>query len=137
MKLISEKGEVYSKDKFLSPRLVKEILEKKFTVRVLDQGPNYIKFRIIRFGRLYGFPFVWPQASVEVWINDETDKLVYKFFWPEYFALIIPFILILFFGERLRDFILFFIFAIVFLGFLMFLDTKWVSSRVLKAFKTL
>ena len=102
MKLISEKGEVYSKDKFLSPRLVKEILEKKFTVRVLDQGPNYIKFRIIRFGRLYGFPFVWPQASVEVWINDETDKLVYKFFWPEYFALIIPFILILFLESALE-----------------------------------
>ena len=95
MKLITEKGEVFLKDKFLSPRLIKEILEKKFTVRVIDEGPYYIKLRIIRFGRLYGFPFVWPQASVEFWVDNETDNLVYKFFWPEYFALIIPFILIL------------------------------------------
>ena len=109
MKLIAETGEVFLKDKFLSPRLIKEILERKFTVRVVDEGPNYIKFRIIRFSRLYGFPFVWPQSSVEFWVNNETDSLVFKFFWPEYFALIIPFVFILLLEDRRRDFILFFL----------------------------
>ena len=89
MKLLSEKGEVYLRDKFLAPRLIKDALGKNFNVRVIDEGPNYIKFRIIRFARLYGFPFIWPQASIEVWINNETDKLIYKFFSPEYLALII------------------------------------------------
>ena len=80
MKLLSEKGEVYLGDKFLSPRVVKDVLGKKFNVSVIDEGPNYIKFRIIRFARLYGFPFIWPQASIEVWIKNETDKLIYTSF---------------------------------------------------------
>jgi hypothetical protein len=135
MKLIYEKGELSLKDKFLSPRLIKEIIEKKFTIRVIDETANYIKFTIIRFGRLYGFPYVWPQASVELWINNETDKLVYKFFWPEYFTLIIPFILFPFAPIPIK-FILLLPFAILFFGFLMFLDTKWVSKRFLKALKS-
>jgi len=137
MKLITEKGEVFLKDKFLSTRLIRETLEKKFTVRVLDEGPNYIKFRIIRFGRLYGFPFIWPQASIEVWFKNETDKLIYKFFWPEYLALIIPFILFLVVEESLRGIILFWVFALIFFGFIMFLDTRWVSRRVRKAFENI
>ena len=124
-------------DKFLSPRVVKDVLGKKFNVSVIDEGPNYIKFRIIRFARLYGFPFIWPQASIEVWIKNETDKLIYKFFWPEYLALIIPIILLFVVEERLRDFILFFVFALVFFYFLMFLDTRWVSRRVRKAFESI
>jgi len=137
MKLLSEKGEIYLRDKFISPRLIKEVLRKTFNVGVIDEGPNYIKFRIIRLARLYGFPFIWPQASIEIWIKNENDKLIYKFFWPEYLALIIPFILLIVVEERLKDFILFFVFAFIFFGFLMFLDTRWVSRRVRKAFESI
>jgi len=137
MKPFSEKGEVYLGGKLLSPRLVKDVLGKHFKVSVIDEGSSYIKFRIIRFARLYGFPIIWPQASIELWIENENDKLVYEFFWPEYLALIIPFILFLLVEERLRDFMAFFVFALAFFGFLMFLDTRWVSRRVRKAFENL
>ena len=135
MKLLSEKGEVNLGDKFLSPRIVKDTLEKYFSVKVIDERSNYIKLRIIRLGRLYGFPFIWPQASVEIWIKNEKDKLIYQFFWPEYLTLIIPFILIIIVVERFGHFILFFVFALIFYGFLMFLDTRWVCRRVRKAFE--
>jgi len=80
MKLLSEKGEIYLRDKFIWPRLIKDVLRKTFNVSIIDEGPNYIKFRIIRLARLYGFPFIWPQASIEIWIKNENDKLIYKFF---------------------------------------------------------
>ena len=124
-------------DTFLSPRLVKDILEKKFNVSVIHEGPNHIKLRIIRLARLYGFPFIWPQASIEVWIKNEDDKLIYKFFWPEYLALIIAFVLLIVVERQIRDFVSFFVLALIFFGFLMFLDTRWVSKRVRKAFESI
>ena len=124
-------------DKFLSPRLVKDAIGKKFNIRIIEERPDYIKFRIIRFARLYGAPFIWPQASIEVCIDNENDTLIYKFFWPEYFALIIPFILFFAVGEKVKEFFSFYIFALIFFCSIMFLDTKWVSSRVRKAFKNI
>ncbi len=101
-------------DKFLSPRIVKDALGKKFNVTVLDERSNYIKIRLIRLARLYGFPFIWPQASVKIWIRNEDEKLIYEFFWPEYLALVIPFILLMFVEERLREHIIFFVIALIF-----------------------
>lgn len=123
-------AEVYLPGKFLSPRLVKEALEKKFNVRVIEETPTYIKFKIIRFIRLYGAPFIWPQASMRVWIDYEHDKLIFKFFWPEYLALIIPFSFFFIVDQNFRGLIPFFV---LFFGSLMLLDTKWVSRRVRKA----
>lgn len=108
MKLLYEKCEIYLGNEFLSSHVIRDALGKKFNISVVDERPNYIKFRIIRFARLYGFPFIWPQATIEVWIENENDKLGYGFFWPEYLALIIPFILFLVIEERLGDFLAFF-----------------------------
>ena len=137
MKLLAEKGEVNLGNKFLSPRIVKDALGKLFNVTVIDERSNYIKLRIIRFARLYGFPFIWPQASIEIWINNENNKLIYEFFWPEYLTLIIPFVFFFFIEERMREFILFILFALIFFGFLIFLDTRWVVRRVRKAFESI
>ena len=137
MKLFSEKGEVNLGNKFLSPRIVKDTLGTFFHVTVIDERSNYIKLRIIRFARLYGFPFIWPQASIEIWIKNENDKLIYEFFWPEYLTLIIPFILFFFIEERMKEFILFILFALIFFGFVIFLDTRWVVRRVRKAFESI
>jgi hypothetical protein len=126
------KAEVYLPDKFLSPRLVKEALEKKFNVTVIEETPHFIKFKIIRFIRLYGAPFIWPQSSVKVWIDNEQDKLIFKFFWPEYLALVIPFSLFFIVDQNFRGLIPVFV---LFFGSLMFIDTKWVSRRVRKAFE--
>ena len=135
MKLLNEKVELYLKGKFVSPRLLKEIIEKTFTIRVIDERSNYIKLRIIRWARLYGFPFVWFQASIEIWINNDSDRINYEFFWPEYFALIIPFILIPLIDREALEFLSGYIFAFAFFGILFFLDTRWVARRVRKAFE--
>jgi hypothetical protein len=136
MRLLNEKGEIYLKDKFLSPRLVKEILENKFTIRVIDERSNYIKLRIIRFARLYGFPFIWPQATIEIWINNESNKLIYEFFWPEYLALIMPFAIFLFLGKWSIDFRIFYFFLLLLcLGLPIYLDTRWVVKRIRKSFE--
>jgi len=124
------KGEVCLPDRFLSPRLVKAALDKKFNVIIVEETSDYIKFKIIRFIRLYGAPFIWPQASIRVWIDNENDKLIFKFFWPEYLALIIPFSFFFIVDQKIREFIPVFVLAF---GSLMFLDTKWVSRRVRKA----
>ena len=137
MKLITEKDEVKLGEKFVSPRIVKEALGKFFRITTIDERSNYIKLRIIRFARLYGFPFIWPQASIEILIKNENNKLIYEFFWPEYLTLIIPFILFLFIEERMEKFILFILFALIFFGFLIFLDTRWVVRRVIKAFESI
>jgi hypothetical protein len=137
MKLFTEKGEVNLGDKFLSPRIVKDTLGKSFNVSVVDERSNYIKLRIVRLARLYGFPVIWPQASIAIWIKNENDKLIYEFFWPEYLILIIPFILFLFIEERMKEFMLFILFALIFFGFLIFLDTRWVVRRVRKAIESI
>lgn len=124
MKLLNEKGEIYLKDKFVSPRLVKETLSKIFTIRVVDEKSSYIKLKIIQWARLYGFPFIWFQASIEIWIKNENDRIVYEFFWPEYLALITPFILIPLFENRAFKFIAVYILAFTFFGILIVLDTR-------------
>ena len=43
---------------------------------IVEETPDYIKFKIIRFIRLYGAPFIWPQASIKVWINAEEQRFL-------------------------------------------------------------
>jgi len=128
-------GEVYLLNKFLSARLLKEALDKKFNVLIVEETPAYIKFRIIRWIRLYGAPFIWPQASIRIWIDNKNDKLIFKFFWPEYLALIIPYSFFFILEQRIREVFPALVCALIFFTFLMFLDTKWVSRRVRKAFE--
>jgi hypothetical protein len=135
MKILNEKVELGLGNEFVSPRLVKESLEKTFKIRVVEERSSYIKLKIIRWARLYGFPFIWFQASIEIWLNRENDKIVYEFYWPEYWALIIPFALIPLIEKRVPEFVGFYILAFIFFGILIFLDTRWVARRVRKAFE--
>lgn len=137
MKILNEKVELDLGDKFVSPRLVKETLEKFFNIRVVEERSSYIKLKIIRWARLHGFPFIWFQASIEVWLNRENDRIVYEFFWPEYWALIIPFALMPLIEKKVLEFVVFYIFAFLFFGMLIFLDTRWVARRVRKAFESI
>ena len=84
MKILNEKVELNLEGKFVSTRLVKETLEKFFNIRVVEETSSYIKLKIIRWARLYGFPFLWFQASIQIWLDRENDRIVYEFFWPEY-----------------------------------------------------
>jgi len=83
------------------------------------------------------FPLFGPKPLLRYVINNKTHKLIYEFYWPEYFALLIPFVLISFVKEHPREFTLFLVSAIAFSGFLMFLDTRWVSRRVRRAFESI
>jgi len=137
LNFLKENGEINLRGKFLSSRLVKDALGKKFNVRVVEEAPDYIKCRITRFVRHYGAPFIWPQASIEIWIDNKNDKLIYRFFWPEYLALVIPFFFFFIIEKSVQEVIVFFVFALIFFGFVLFLDTRWVSRKVRKAFESI
>jgi hypothetical protein len=137
MKIICEKCEIHLEDKFLSPRIIKEALKEKFNITILDERSNYLKIRLIRLARLYGAPFIWPQASVEVWIRNEEDRLIYEFFWPEYLAIGIPFAILIIIEERLREHIFPLAIALIFSGLFVYLDTRWAARRVRKAFESI
>lgn len=137
MKIISEKCEICLEDKFLSTRIIKDALKEKFNIAILDERSNYLKIRLIRLARLYGAPFIWPQASIEIWIRNEDDKLIYEFFWPEYLAIGIPFILLIIMVERFRENIFAIAIALTFFGLFVYLDTRWAARRVRKAFESI
>jgi hypothetical protein len=135
LNFLTGNGEVYLPNKFLSARFVKEALDKKFNVLIVEETSDYIKLKIIRWIRLYGAPFIWPQASIRIWIDNEDDKLIFKFSCPEYLALIIPYSFFFIFEQRIREVFPVLGCALIFFSILMFLDTKWVSRRVRKAFE--
>ena len=137
MRILSEKREICLADKFLSPRIVKDALKNKFNIAVIEERTNYLKVRLIRLARLYGGPCIWPQATVEIWIKNQDDKLIYEFFWPEYFLLFSPFVILFFSEGQFWGRLLFLLAALLFFGTFIHLDTRWASRRLRKAFESI
>ena len=138
MKLFYEKGAIDFGDKYLSPRITTELLNNYLNISVVDQKSFYLKIGIIRFARLYGFPFIGPHPKVEIWIDNTCKKLRYKFYWPEYYYLILMAIMVVFTGIKtgaLTEMLIFVPIALCFFGTLIFLDTRWVVSKFRKAVK--
>ncbi len=138
MKLFYEKGTIDVGDKYLSPRITTEILNEYLNISVIDQSSFYLKLGIIRFVRLYGFPFIGPHPTVEIWIDNNSTKIQYKFFWPEYYYLILMVVMAIVMGLNtggLIEMLILLPIVLCFFGTLMFLDTRWVVSRFRKAFK--
>jgi hypothetical protein len=137
------KGEMHFQAAFLSPRLIREALESRFRLAPLEETSTHLRFKIIRFLRIYGGPIIWPQAEVDITIRRHKDSytLYWYFFWPEYYLLLLwP----IFFGlvalteTKLGGLPLFALpLAILFSGFVFLLDTMWVARRVRKAFTNL
>jgi hypothetical protein len=72
---------------------------------------------------------------IAITIDNKSDVIRYKFFWPDYFLLttLVAAFLIFNGGYLLKDDFLFLLLAIPFWAGIIFLDTKYVSSRVRKA----
>jgi hypothetical protein len=136
---INGNGELHFQGVFLSPRVVKEALEKKFRLITIEESSHHVRYKIIRFFRLYGGPAIFPQARIDITIrkNNSHSSLYWHFIWPEYYVFLVSFIIL--FAVVVLDGgierIPFLIFAFIFTGFIVFADTKWVSRRVRKTFK--
>jgi hypothetical protein len=137
------RGEIQFQNAFLSPRLIRKALESRFRLAPIEVTSTHLRFRIIRFLRLYGGPMIWPQAEIDITIrrHENSYTLYWYFFWPEYYLLLLwP---VLFGSVTLTEsepggLPLFALpLAILFSGVLFLLDTMWVARRVRKAFTKL
>jgi len=137
------RGELHFKEVFLSPRLIREALDNQFRLATLEETNTHLRYRIIRFLRLYGGPMIWPQAEIDITIRRNRDRytLYWHFFWPEYYLLLlwpVLFGIVAVVNEKHEALPLFVLpVAVLFSGFLLFLDTMWVARRVRKAFTNL
>ena len=134
-------GELHFENSFLSPRIVKEALERRFRLVAIEESTSHLQYKIIRFIRLYGGPAIFPQARIDITIHKENSRssLYWHFIWPEYYVFLVSFIVLfaVVVFEKGMQAIPFLLFALVFFAFLVFLDTKWVSRRVRKVLKEL
>jgi len=131
---ITGNGEISLKDKFVSVRLVENALGKAFRLKVTEESPNFIKCKLVRFARIYGAPVIWPSATLSISIDNQNDMIKYKFYWPDYFMLITMVVAVLIFynAHLFKEDFLTFLFAIPLWAGIIFLDTKYVSSKVRK-----
>ena len=138
---INGSGELHFEGVFLSPRIMKEALEKRFRLVTIEESPHHVQYRIIRLFRLYGGPAFLPQARIDITIRKDSShsSLYWYFVWPEYYVFLVSFIILfaVVVLDRGLQGIPFLIFALIFIGLMVFLDTKWVSRRVRKVFERL
>jgi hypothetical protein len=131
---ITGNGEIALKGKFVSVRLLENALGKAFRLKVTEESPHFIKCKLVRFARIYGAPIIWPSARLAITIDNQTDVIRYKFYWPDYFLLttLVAAVLIFNGGYLPKDDFLFLLLGVPLWAGIIFLDTKYVSSRVRK-----
>lgn len=135
-------GEIHFHDAFLSPRLVREALERRFRLVPVQETSTHLRLKIIRLFRLYGGPMIWPQAQIDITLRKDDDAytLSWYFYWPDYYALLlwpVLFGLVTLTESPSPQFVSMLPMAILFHGFLIFLDTIWVARTALKVFQRL
>ena len=124
-------------------RQTKEALEKHYKVIVVDESPHHLVCKLVRYVRLYGAPIIFfPQATLHLSLDRENDisTLHYSFKWPEYYLVLLSATLFGLFSARLASdssvierfyhSATSFLLVFVFFGFLVFLDTTYVSYRI-------
>ncbi len=134
-------GELHFQDIFLSPRIVRAGLQRKFWLVTIEESPHHGRYKIIRLLRLYGGPAIFPQARIDITIRkqDGRSSLYWYFVWPEYYVFLVSFIILfaVVVLDRGIEGIPFLILSLIFFSLMVFLDTKWVSRRVRKVFERL
>jgi len=138
---INGSGELHFEEVFLSPRIVKEALEKRFRLVPIEESSSHLRYKIVRFFRLYGGPAIFPQARIDITIRRDNSRssLYWHFVWPEYYVSFVSFIIlfaVVVFDKGIQI-IPFLIFYLALFSSIVFLDTKWVSRRVRNVFKHL
>lgn len=143
VKFLSGNCKIDMQDSFVSPRIIKEKVEKHFKLVEAEETPSKQKYKIVRFARLYGGPFVYPSASVSFSINRKENSVTCQFLWPEWYLLLfsvfgfgVSVYHSLDEGANLRgaitDGIEFAIFSCLFISLAVFLDTKYVARKIRK-----
>lgn len=70
-------GEIDLKGGFASTRLVTDTLKRTFRIRVLEESPSHVKCKIIRFARLYGFPVLFPNPTLDIaWASRAESRVI-------------------------------------------------------------
>ena len=69
---------------------------KKFRLIVIEESSRHVRYKIVRFLRLYGGPAIFPQARIEITIRKENSRssLYWHFIWPEYYVFLVSFIVL-------------------------------------------
>ncbi len=93
---INGSGELHFEGVFLSPRIIKEALEKRFRLVTIVEFPHHVQYKIIRLFRLYRGPAIFPQARIDIAIRKDNShsSLYWHFIWPEYYVFLISFIIL-------------------------------------------
>jgi hypothetical protein len=128
--LITSSGSLLLDHEFISVRLIKEAVQKKYRLIVLEESPTHMKCKIIRYARFYGAPMVFPNPSVQFVIKKqpEGNTLLIDYHWPDYYLLLV---LTIAAGIISQD-LFYTTFILLLFGIAVFLDTKWVSTRIKK-----
>jgi len=88
VKFLSGNCKIDMQDSFVSPRIIKEKIDKHFKLVTREETASKQKYKIVRFARLYGAPFVYPSATVSFSINKKENTVTCQFFWPEWYLLL-------------------------------------------------
>ncbi len=142
---IAGSGELQFDNVFLSPRIVREALEKRFRLVVIEETPDQLRGKLVRYTRIYAAPVIWPNITIRILIRREglRCRLSWRFHWPDYYMLLLVPVLALSAAAKPSPIVeasLVLTTALCFTVFfllLIFLDTKWVSWRVRRAFERL
>lgn len=89
--LIGWKGCIKIADRFVSARIIREEIEKKYNILILRESKNQLLYVIKRYWRLYGGPWIFfPQARILIYIEKVDNSYILKWFilWPEYILLL-------------------------------------------------
>lgn len=138
-------GSIAFKDKFVSLRLIREALDRRFTIRVLEETPNGLRCKVTRFTRLYAAPVPFPNPSLEVTFHNDQDgsTINYTVTTYDYYVFGIGFLLATLLqwsrwpADRILLFIkeagFFFSTILIFFVALIILDAKFLVYRIRKA----
>jgi len=142
---LKRSGTITLRDRFVSVRHIEETLRKKYRLRVIEETPRGLRCKIIRYGRLWGAPWIGPHPTLGITLERDSDDTTvrYEFRWPEYYVFLAGAAL---FGigasslkadvslfQRAVEGLLAFGLGFAFFGLLVFLDSSYLSWRVRNA----
>lgn len=146
--IFSSNSKINIKGSFLSPRIIRESLEQKFKIVPIEESPQKMRYKIVRFARLYGAPVIYPSCQLTIVVNKDIGVMTYSFIWPEWIMVMLTALGLGIAGghflnhgaaviEQVFDGMQICLMALCIHGAMVFIDTKYVTSKVHKALKEL
>lgn len=138
-------GRIVFKEQFVSLRLITEALERKFSIRIIEDSSNGFRCKVIRYARLYAAPMPFSNPALEVsFQNDKHEAVInYRITSYDYYLVIILALISGILSARIgitdgmigavRQGFLFSIFALLFFGILVLIDARFFAHRIRKA----